>query len=291
MEIQQLRGFQAVARYKNFTVAARKTLRTQPTISLQVKSLEDELGVRLFERLGPKKVSLTSEGQMLYDLTTSLVEDFDQVQTRFQEARGKFDQSVVRVVTHRSVMVHLLPNIIKKFKTQYPSCRLSILNRTREEIISMIEEGEADIGISSLAHCPPQLEYHVISRFNRILIATKDHPISEKKNISIEDIAEFPLILPTKESHTRKIIDSLFEKKGLQYNLTMEVVGRDAIKTYVGMNLGISIINEYYLLPEDRRRLFVKDLSRLFGYAESGVITRKGRALPATAREFISLLE
>ncbi len=290
MEIQQLRGFHAVAKYRNFTIAAQKTQRTQPTISLQVKALEEELGVKLFERLGPKKVSLTPEGKILLELTAPILQEMDNIRTRFNEALGNYTTSAVTLATHSSVMIYLLPAIIKRFKQLYPDCQLAILNRSRDEMIKMLENGEIDFGITSLNYVPPTVEYRVFSRFNRILIATKNHPIAKKSSISLEDIAQYPLILPTQESTTRKIIDQLFEQAGLRPDITMEVVGRTAIKTFVGMNLGISIINEYYVTPEDRGKIFVKSMSNHFGKAETGIIVRKGRLLSQPAKEFISLI-
>jgi DNA-binding transcriptional LysR family regulator len=290
MEIQQLRGFHAVAKYKNFTIAAQKTQRTQPTISLQVKALEDELGVKLFERLGPKKVTLTTEGKILLELTAPLLQEIEQIKIRFNEARGNYTTSAVTLATHSSVMIYLLPPIIKKFKSLYPDCQLAILNRSRDEMIQMLDNGEVDFGITSLSHVPPHIDYKVFSRFNRILIATKSHPISKKSSINLEDIAQYPLILPNQESTTRKMIDQLFDRSGLRCDITMEVVGRTAIKTYVGMNLGISIINEYYVTPEDKGKLFVKNVSNYFGKAETGILTRKARLLSQPAKEFINLV-
>mgnify|MGYP000550044802 CR=1 FL=1 len=290
MEIQQLRGFHAVAKYKSFTIAAQKTQRTQPTISLQIKALEDELGVQLFERLGPRRVTLTIDGKILFELTAPMVQEFDLLISKFNEARGRYTTTTVRLVTHSSVMIYLLPPVIKKFKDLYPDCHLQILNRGRDEMLGMLESGEADFGITSLNNAPSQIDYKVFSRFNRILIATKNHPLSKKANITLEDIAQYPLILPTQESTTRKSIDQLFAKHGLKCDIAMEVVGRTAIKTYVEMNLGTSIMNEYYVTPEDKKKLFVKNLSTYFGTAETGMVTRKGRILSQPVREFMKLV-
>ncbi|MBP9837294.1 MAG: LysR family transcriptional regulator [Proteobacteria bacterium] len=290
MEIQQLRGFHAVAKYKNFTIAAQKTLRTQPTISLQIKSLEEELGVMLFERIGPKKVNLTPEGQILLEITAPILQEIENVKSKFNEARGNYTTSSVTMATHSSVMIYLLPNIVKKFKQTYPDCQITILNRTRSEMLKMVENGEVDFGITSLETVPSNIDYKVISKFNRILIATKNHPISKKANITLEDIAKYPLIVPTQESNTRKQIDQIFQEKGLTYDIAMEVVGRTAIKTYVGMNLGLSIINEYYVTPEDKSKLFVKNLSSYFSKAETGIITRKNRLLSQPTKEFMDII-
>ena len=290
MEIQQLKGFQAVAKYRNFTVAAKKTQRTQPTISLQIKALEQELGVRLFERLGPKKVSLTAEGKIFQEITSQIVQDFQDIPMRFNEARGIYTTSSVRIVTHNSIMIHLLPEVIKTFKESYPDCRLSILNRSRKEIIHLLETGEADIGITSLEAIPNTIDYRLIARFNRILIARKNHPLQDIKNISLNDVAKFPLVLPTIESNTRRVIDQRFKEAGIDYDLSMEVVGRTAIKTYVGLDLGISILSEYYVNEADRSRLMVRNVSDHFGRAQTGVARRKGRTLSEPASKLIELL-
>ena len=290
MEIQQLRGFHAVAKYKNFTVAAQKTQRTQPTISLQVKALEDELGVKLFERLGPRRVTVTPEGKILLELTASILQDVDSLESRFREALGNYSSSRVAVATHTSVMVYLLPPIIQKFKSVYPTCHLTILNRNRDEMIKMLEAGEIDVGITSISHAPNTIDYRVFSRFNRILIATKDHPISKLKQVTIQDIAKYPLILPAQDSTTRRLIDNLFQQHGVKPEVAMEVVGRTAIKTYVSMNLGLSIINEYYLTQQDRDHLFVSDVTEYFGQAETGIVLRKGRLLPKPAKDLIDFV-
>ncbi len=291
MEVQQLKGFHAVAKYKNFTVAAQKTHRTQPTISLQVKALEDDLGVKLFERLGPKKVTLTREGEIFLEITTPLLQDFINIKAKFNEARGLFHTSNIQIATHSSVMIYLLPKIIKKFKLLYPQVKLAILNRSRREIISMLEHGEVDFGITSVDSPPGGLDYEVFSRYNRILIANKDHALSKKGIITLKDIASYPLVVPTPDSNTRTTIDAVFNSENLTYEITMEVVGRTAIKAYVGMDLGISIINEYYVTEDDKKQLFVKNMSKYFGKAETGILTRKSKNMSEPANAFIDLLK
>ena len=291
MEIQQLKGFIAVARHKNFTRAAEKTFRTQPAITLQVQSLEKELRVKLFDRLGPRRLSLTEEGRILFDLACPLLDDFESLKARFNEERGHVQKGALRIATHTSVMVYLLPGIIKKFKRKFPECDISIVNRGRKDIISMLNDGEVDLGITSLINAPKNIEYRPFARFSRILIAPKGHPLSKKRSIRLKDIAAYPLIIPPKGSNTRAIIDRVFEQKRLKYKIAMEVTGKAAIKTYVGMGLGISIINEFYLSGGGKKGLFTKDVSNYFGKAERGILTRKNRYLPVAAKEFIKLLK
>ena len=287
METQQLKCFLAVAKYKGFSQAANKVFRTQPAISLQIKALEDELKVKLFDRLGPRKVELTEEGKTLFELASPLLEDFNSLKDRFHEACGKTQSGSVRIATHTSVMVYLLPETIKKFKKEFPICDLSIVNRGKKEIVSMVLNGEADIGICSLSDVPSNIEYKVFARFKRLLIAPKDHPLSKKNGISPKNIAQYPLIIPPQGSNTRSVIERVFEQNELTPNITMEVTGRQAIKTYVEMALGISVINEFYLTGEDKKKIFIKDLSNFFGEAERGILTRKGRYLSNPVKNFI----
>ena len=288
MEIQQLKGFLSVAKYKGFSQAAEKTFRTQPAVSLQIQSLEKELDVKLFDRLGARKVVLTNEGKILFDLVSPLLDDISTLSARFNEACGNTQKGSIRIVTHTSVMVYLLPEIIKLFKKKFPECELAIVNRGRRDIISMLNDGEADIGITSLSAVPGTVEYRVFARFNRILITAKGHPLSKKQIIKPEDIAAYPLLIPPQGTNTRTIIDRVFEQKSLKYTIAMEITGREAVKTYVEMGLGIAVINEYYLTKEDKKNLFIKDVSRYFGQAERGILTRKGKYLSAAVKELIS---
>jgi DNA-binding transcriptional LysR family regulator len=290
MELQELKGFHAVVKYNNFTIAAKKLHRTQPTISLQIKSLEEELGVRLFERLGSKKVKLTREGELFFKLSQSLLEELETIKTRFNEELGDFGFSTVKIATHSSVMVYQLPSVIKTFKKKYPTCKLTIYHRSLDEIHSMVEKGEVDFGISSHNRLPKNLEYKMFSKVNRLLIGSKHHPLASKKVINLEELAKYPLILPVKGTNTRRLVDEVFKQHNLNYNLAMEVVGRDAIKTYASMNFGVSILSSYFISEEDKNKLFVRNLSNYFGQSEMGLVFRKGKHFSTTAEEFMGIL-
>jgi len=287
MELQQLKGFLAVAQHKSFSKAAEKTFRTQPAITLQIQSLEEELNVKLFDRMGPRHITLTEEGKILVELASPIIDNFEALKDRFNELCGEPFKGIVRIATHTSVMVYLLPDPIKHFKKSFPECSISIVNRGRKEILEMLKNGEIDIGITSLANVPNNIDYKVFASFKRMLITPKDHPLSKKRVIKPEDIATYPLLLPPKGSNTRSVVDKVFEEHGLEYQLGMEATGRLAIKSYVEMDLGVSVINEFYLSKEDRKKLFVKDMSNFFGSAERGILTHKGRYLSAPVREFI----
>lgn len=286
MEIQQLKGFLSVAKYKGFSQAAQKTFRTQPAISLQIKSLEEELGARLFDRLGPKKVELTEEGKMFYEIVSPLLGDLESLKARFNEQRGAIHKGHIKIATHTSVMIYLLPEVIQKFKKKFPDCEISIVNRGRNEIIEMLNNGDIDFGICSLKEIPSTIEYNVFARFKRFLITSKNHPLSKKPTVILKDIVQYPLIVPPLGSNTRSIIDAIMTQNDFKYQVAMEITGREAIKTYVSMDFGVSIINGFYITDDDKKNIFIKDVSKFFGTAERGILKRKGRFLLSQAREF-----
>ena len=292
MELQQLKGFLAVARQKNFSQAAKKTFRTQSAISLQIQALEKELGVKLFDRLGGRKVAVTEEGQLLFDLTAPLVDDFETLKVKFDELLGREKKGKVRIATSTSVMVYLLPEVIQAFKKKMPQSSLSILNRGREDILSLMNSGEVDIGITSLKTktVPESIDYKKFASFKRLLIGPKGHPLSRKSSVTPADIAKYPLLLSPKGSNTRAVVDSVFENLGLEYNLAMESTGKMAIKTFVEMDLGLSIVNEFYIAKDDRKNIFTCDVSKYFGTAERAILTRKNRYLSRAAEAFKKIL-
>jgi LysR family cys regulon transcriptional activator len=121
-------------------------------------------------------------------------------------------------------------------------------------------------------------------------VAPKDSPLARKKSISLEDIAEYPLLLPPTDTSTRKIVDQTFSEKGLAYTLALEASGRQAIKSYIDLGFGISVLNESVISAEDRKKFFIADASKFFGRSERGIIRRKTRHAPKFVADFIALL-
>jgi DNA-binding transcriptional LysR family regulator len=290
MEIQQLLGFIAVAQTGSFSHAAERTHRTQPAISLQIRALEEEFETRFFDRIGSQKVTLTDDGRLLYELVEPVVNDIRNLGERFNEARNQLDSFIVKVASHNSAILYLLPQVVKSFMERYDKAKLSILSRPREMILSMVKNDEAQIGITSIIKPPIWADYETLGRFKRVLICQKGHPLEKAKKITLQEIAKYPLILPPLGSNTRMAIDQAFSNQEISYELVLEVMGREAVKNFVETGLGVTIINEYYLTKENRHRLIVKDVSEFFGYSESGLLVRKGKYLNRAAKHFIELV-
>lgn len=290
MDPQQLRGFLAVAREKSFSKGARKTFRTQSAVSLQVKALEEELGTRLFDRISPRKTELTKDGSLLLELVSPLMNDLETLTGRFNERRGEIRQGEIRISTHEPVLTYLLPKVIKEFRRSYPKVQLTLSRKDKAENLQAVLNGEVDMAISHLKKAPPSVDYHVIGEYNRVLIAPKGHPLAKKRDITLKDIAEYPLILPPESTSTRKIVDQVFRKHGLTYTLALEITGREAIKKYIELGFGVSVINDSVVSKEDKKNFFVRNISDYFGFSERGIIMRKGKHRPQYLTDFIKLV-
>ncbi len=300
MDSQILQTFLDVEERGNFSKAAKieGRLRTQSAVSHQIARLEEELGLdikngeRLFDRRKGQEPTLTRQGEILKKLAEPLMKELLTLKERFEE---EMNQGVrVRIATHTSVMTHVLPDVIKRFKKKHQDCRISIVNRSRGDILSMLRAGDVDIGITSFADMQAQLSDDIkcekFKEFERLLIGPKGHPLSKKKKISLEDIAKYPLLLPPEGSSMRQAVDRIFKDRGLTYSLAMEATGKLVTKVYVELKLGVSIVNEFYVSENDPK-IFALNVSRIFGRTERAILTRKNRPQSETVKEFIRLLK
>src|SRR5574341_1163220 len=144
MDLHKLRGFFAVVRHGGFTSAARRLHLTQPSVSLQVKMLEREMGTQLLDRHS-RRVILTREGEVLYELAQRLFETEDEINARFQ-GRGPRAVTRLTIATNQSVAAHILPPRLSVFTGRYPGAEITIHNLRTAEIVSGIVEGSIDLG-------------------------------------------------------------------------------------------------------------------------------------------------
>lgn len=289
IELQQLRGFLAVAREGSFTAAARKTFRTQPTVSAQVAELEAHLGVKLFERLGKRKVLITREGELLRDLAAPVVDSAERLEAVFRERLTGQVTDPLRIVAHSSTIQHILPSVIQKFRALHKEIPLSILARGRDDVVQMVRNREADVGITSLKKIPKDLEYRVVARFPRVLLVPKKSSLARRaKKISLADLDGERLIVPPKGSHTRRLIDDVFRKGRATYEEAMEINASVSVAQYVASGLGMAIVTQYPGVAIRNAAVVSRDVSHLFAAAERGVLFRRGE-LSRAAKGFLGL--
>ena len=240
MEFQQLRGFYFSAKMGSLTKAAEKMSITQSAVSQQIKALEYELGVKLFNRYGPKK-DLTPDGELFLNLISPLIQEIDSLKITFEDVKGSQKGVLTIAATTFMIMSHL-PVVIKKFKQQYPSVRFTILERRWCEIINLANAGEIDFGITPNRDPHPSLDTYKLDPIERVLITPPDHPLAKMDKITIEDIASHPIVTYEKGLITRKEFDHVFKNYNLEPDVVMEATNAETIKRYVEIGIGIAVI-------------------------------------------------
>jgi len=287
--LKKLRAFCQVAKHGSVTKAAEKLFASQPTVSLQIQALEREMEVSLFERNGPQ-IMLTVEGKILYDLAEPLVQNVDHLHETFSAHCGNLSTGELSIAAGESTILYVLPEPVQKFTTEYPGIKLRLANETGRDGLEMLRNNDIDIAIGSMLEIPDDIEYKPIVSYNPVLIAPKDHPLSKLKTLALSDISPYGLILPPRHLSTWRIVKMVFAQNNTNYKVSLEAGGWEVIKQYVKIGLGVSIVTDVCLTPEDRKDLTVLPLDKYFPKRSYGIVTRKGKFLSTPAERFIDIM-
>jgi DNA-binding transcriptional LysR family regulator len=288
-QLKQLRAFCAVAKSGKMTDAAEELFLSQPAISLQIRALERELDTVLFERHGPR-INLTREGQELYEMARPLVEGLDTLNARFnRQMKGELDSGEVVIAAGESTIIYLLPQLVKLFRETYPNIHVQLRNVTGRDGLAMIRDDEVDFAVGSMLDVPSDIAYQPVYAYDPALIMPPGHPLAEKEDIRIEDIAPYGLILPPRRLTTWRMVDRVFQQHQVQFQVALEVGGWEVIKRYVELDFGVSIVTGICLREDDR--LVARNMSEYFPRRSYGTVMRKGKFLSAQARAFLEVAE
>ena len=286
--LKTLRAFCRTVETGNISAAAEKLLLSQPTVSLQIKALEKELGARLFERHGPK-IDLTPEGQVLYELARPLIEDFERLDEKFHAQFERLEGGELHIAACETVILHMLPETVKRFRETYPRIALTLHNVTGRAGMEKLIAGEADFAVGSMSGEHEDFFYRPIVTHDMMLITPPDHPLAAREGVSLEDIAQYGLILPPRHLSTWKMVRDRFRENGLKMKVALETGGWEVVKKYVRLGMGVSIVSGLALEGEDQ--LVKIPLRRFFRPRSYGVIIRKGKYLSRQAKIFIAMID
>jgi DNA-binding transcriptional LysR family regulator len=285
--LQQLRGFCYAARSRSISKAAEKMGLSQPSVSLQIKALERELGAQLFTRRGPK-IELTQDGQRLMELARPLVDAIDGLDERFAALRDSAERGTVNVAAGGSTIQYLLPPFVEKYTREYPQVDVRLHNVTGKAGLALLREGDVDFAVGPMLETPADIQFHPLVTYEPMLITRRDHPLAGQSRVTLKDIAKYPLILPPKNQSTYRVVETVFAQHSLEYDVKLEVGGYDVIKRYVELGLGISIVMSHCLTGADH--LHSVPLGRWFPKRTYGVVLRKGAALSPAAERFVAMI-
>ena len=286
--LKTLRAFCKTVETGNISAAAEKLFLSQPTVSLQIKALEKELDAKLFDRHGPR-IELTPEGQVLYELARPLIEDFERLDEKFHAQFERLEGGELHIAAGETVILHMLPKHVRRFSETYPRVQITLHNVTGRAGMEKLQAGEADFAVGSMQQSHEDFCYRPILTYDLMLIMPPDHPLAGKDGISLEDIAQYGLILPPRHLSTWKMVRKVFRDNGLEMKVALETGGWEVVKKYVKLGMGISIVSGLALEGEDQ--LVKVPLRRYFRPRSYGIIIRKGRYLSRQAKLFIGMID
>lgn len=240
MEIRQLKAFLAIAEAKTFTAGARRVNVTQAAISMQIRQLEDEVGLPLFTRT-PRRVILTEAGEHLLERARKILREHDAAVAEIAELAGA-EHGRLRIGSASAMFATMqLPTILQNLKQRFPNAEITVSSGTSQTLVDKILHGEIDISFVSLPVDNSHIMTELLFSDEIVAIAHPKHPLADQKFISAAALAGEPLILGEKGGNTRRLIDDFFSAANVQPNIVMELSRQEAINQMVGNNMGIGI--------------------------------------------------
>ena len=290
MKLQQLRYLVEVARRGlNVSEAAEALYTSQPGVSKQIKLLEDELGVIVFERSGKRLTGVTEPGREVLAIAERILRDADNIKRVGEEYAGGDSGSLVIATTHTQAR-YALPAVVKRFVDRHPNVRLSLHQGSPTQIAEWTLNGEADIAIATEGLDQyPQLLMLPCYQWEHCVIAPDGHPILAERALSLAALARWPLITYDPAFSGRSRINKAFERADLSPNVVLAAIDADVIKTYVNLGLGLGIIARMAFDPARDAGLQAIPAGQLFGSNTTRIGLRRGTHIRRYEYDFIEL--
>jgi DNA-binding transcriptional LysR family regulator len=249
MDFDQLETFLEVARHASFSRAAEKRFRTQPAISSQIRSLEDEVGSKLFDRSGGK-VALTAPGKVFQKFAEETLAARKQVVTAIAETE-RVPRGEIVVSANEGTCLHILPEVFASFKKQYPDVSVSVKRADYSQILDWVADNTVDFGVVSLPVNDNRLTTMLIHSDELVAITPPKHPLAKQKSVTIADVAAYPLVMP-KAGHTRDTLEDLFHGRRLKPQISMELDSSELLKRFVAADVGVGFISRSHVAEDVR---------------------------------------
>ena len=289
MEIRQLKAFLAIAEAKTFTAGARRVNVTQAAISMQIRQLEDELGVPIFTRT-PRRVILTEAGERLLDRARAILREHDSAVAEIAELAGA-EYGRLRIGSASAMFTtQQLPSIMQKLREKYANAELAVSSGTSHKLVDKIMHGEVDVAFVSLPVDNSNITTDRLFTDEIVAIAHPSHPLAKEKFISPAALAGERLILGERGGNTRRMIDEFFAAANVRPNIVMELSRQEAINQMVEANLGVGIAGAKAVAREIREGKLVAWLIEGAEIQwELGLARLRGGYYSPIAKEFVKL--
>ena len=286
--IRQLTVLEAVARNLSFTKAAGELHLTQPAVSMQIKQIEESIGLPLFEQIG-KKVFLTEAGNEMYRYCRSIQQQLEEADNVIENLKGVKQGKLTIAVA--STANYFAPKILAAFSKEHDTVKINLDVTNREGLLEHLKNNDIDVVIMGRPPAEMELEAESFMENPLVLIAAPDHHLANKQNIPIEELQKETFILREVGSGTRTALEKFFHEKGASLATTINMSSNEAIKQAVQAGLGLGIVSIHTLeLELELNRLAIIKADEFPILRHWYIVYRKGKRLSPTATAFNSFV-
>jgi DNA-binding transcriptional LysR family regulator len=287
MDFEQLRTFMEVSRLRSFSRAAEKLSVTQPAISAQIRTLENEVGARLFDRDGGK-VTFTAAGKVFEPFAEHCLQCHNHIMVTVGELH-RTPRGEISVCANEATSLYVLPAVFAQFKRQYSRVGLSIVRADRLKTVELVLNREVDFGVVSLPVKDSRLTVDTLHRDDVVMVAPSNHPLAARDSVKFADILPHALLLP-KQGRQRELIEDLFRSHDVQPRVAMEVESSELLKRLIIAGLGIGFLPRSNVLEDAKSgELKILKVEGLRLNRELALIYRKDKTLTRAAHVFLEI--
>src|SRR6202140_889206 len=288
--LRQLRTFKTVADQNSFSHAAHQLKLSQPSVSYQVKELEEAIGLPLLDRLG-KRVQLTEAGSLLYAYAMRTLNVLDEASLALEEMRG-IERGKLRVGASTTVGIYLLPAALGAFKKLHPGLVISLEIGTRARVQEQVLNNELDLAVVGPALKDPDLAILPFVTDELVVVAPAGHKLAGRKGLALKDLGDQPFVMREPASGSRWSFEKAARKAGAKLNVAMELGSNGAIKHAVESGLGLAVLSRYACALEfSSGRLVELDMRGFPIRRDWHIVHLRKRKLPTSVTAFIEFLK
>ncbi|MBN2982902.1 MULTISPECIES: LysR family transcriptional regulator [Cohnella] len=289
MNISQLETMLTISKTLSFRKAGEWLNLTQPAVSAQIKSLEDEFKVVLVDRNHP--VALTDRGKVFLEHAERILAIVEELKQKLADL-DHIPQGHIVLGTTASIAIQILPRVLSYFQNQFPLIKTTIMSMPSSQVLASVENGTIDVGIGYLSERSAQVETSTLYYDTFELVVSPDHPLASFDVINVGMLKDVPMILLSPDTQGRRFVDRVFGAYHIQPNVVMELGSSEEVKRMAELNLGAAVVSKLSIAAELKRGSLKMIAVREFDATHPvGVITKSGRYMNSAMRQFISDLK
>jgi DNA-binding transcriptional LysR family regulator len=287
MELRQLHSLCLIVQHGSLKEAAKRCFLTPSAVSLQIKALEQELGLKIFELKG-RKLTPTPQGEIFYYEAKKILESVHGATERAKNPIGDFSGKI-SLAAPACLRYYYLPSFAR-FRAAYPAVKLTIFARSHADAISMVRSGDANMAMGLFPHGFVDLEDIPLITPKLTLVIPRQGVRFTTRQVGLKELSEQPMVLLQSPTTTRSVIDGAFRKKNLGLRAEMEASTCVEVKRYVANAIGLGIIHDICLEPEDASRFRTINLEGIIAHPRARLIYNPSKSLTASEKKLIEFI-